>query len=127
MLVAFVALAANAQKQNKPFDDDTISADTNVYISNVKVTGYSTFVVEFAFTKTDVTDSLSVAKMQGSMDNTNWVDLADATANLTNTTTDGTTILYVVNPVFLYYRGFLACASGDEVAITDPGIYIKED
>lgn len=120
-------MTASAQVQSKTFSNDTISGDTNLYASNVAVTGYSSFVVEFAFTKVDVTDSLSVAKMQGSMDNTNWVDLTDATANLTNTTTDGTTILYVTNPVFLYYRGFLACAASDVVAITNPGIYIKED
>jgi len=127
MLVAFVALAANAQKQNYPFSNDTISADTNLYASNVLVDGYANTVISFTFTKVDVTDSLSVAKIQGSNDNTTFVDLTDATANLTSTSTDGTTVLYLVNPLFLYYRGFLACASGDAVAITNPRFIIKED
>lgn len=127
LLFAFVAFALNAQVQNKLFLNDTISGDTTTYTSNAKVDEYSTQVVLFGFTKADVTDSLSVAKMQGSLDNSNWVDLADATANLAATTTDGTTVLYVTNPVFLYYRGFLACATGDIVAVTNARIIIKED
>ena len=127
MLMVSLGFTVSAQKQNKPFSNDTIQADTNLYPSNVKVTGYSGSVVEFAFTKADVADSMSVAKIQGSMDNSAFIDLTDATANLTSTTTDGTTVLYVTNPVFLYYRGFLACATGDTVAVTNPGIYIKED
>ena len=127
MLMVGLGLTVNAQVQNKLFTNDTVSADTNTYTSNVKVDKYSTVVVEFGFTKSDVTDSLSVAKMQGSLDNTNWVDVADATASLAATSTDGTTILYVVNPVYLYYRGFLACATGDVVAVTNARIIIKED
>ena len=126
-LLAVVAMAANAQVQNKSFDNDTIAADTNTYESNYVVDKYSTSTVLFGFTKVDVADSLNVAKMQGSLDNSNWVDLTDATANLTSTTTDGTTILYITNPKFLYYRGYLSCATGDTVAVTNAGFIVKED
>lgn len=129
LLIAFIALFINvdAQKQYKPFADDTIKATTNLYASNKLVDKYSTQIVTFTFTHTDVADSLSVAKIQGSNDNTTFYDLADASANLLITSTDGTTRLYVVNPLDRYYRGVLTCATGDTVAITDPAIIIKED
>ena len=127
LFALIVAINANAQKQVKQFASDTISADTNVYVSNTLVKKYSNTSVAFVFTKADITDSLSVAKMQGSMNNSTWVDLTDATANLANTSTDGTTTLYIVNPIYLYYRGFLACASGDAVNVTSAWFVIKED
>lgn len=117
----------NAQKQNKAFADDTIKATTNLYVSNQKITEYSTTVVAFTFSKVDVADSLSVAKIQGSNDNSTFYDLAASSANLTITSTDGTTRLYVTNPLDLYYRGVLTCATGDTVAITNPAFIIKED
>lgn len=128
-LIALLAffVNANAQKQNKSFDDDTIKAEVKTYASNVKVTKYANQVVIFTFTKTDVADSLSAAKIQGSVDNSTFYDLSDASANLTETTTDGTTRLYLTNPKDLYYRGYLSCATGDTVAITDASILIKED
>ena len=127
LFALILGMSANAQRQNKLFLNDTVSADTTTYTSNLKVDKYAGVVVNFTFTKIDVTDSLAVAKLQGSNDNSAWIDLADATANLTNTSTDGTTNLYIVTPIYLYYRGFLACASGDAVAITNARVIIKED
>lgn len=127
IFVFALSFNVSAQKQLKEFSDDTIKADTNYYASNVKVAKYSTQVVIFTFTKADVADSLNVAKIQGSVDNTTFYDLSDASANLTETTTDGTTRLYITNPLDLYYRGYLSCATGDTVAITNPAIIIKED
>ncbi len=126
-LLFMLGITVSAQVQYKSFAADTVSADTSVYLSNRAVDKYTTVVVSFVFTKADITDSLSVAKMQGSMDNSTWIDLTDATANLTNTSTDGTSILYVTNPIYLYYRGFLACASGDAVDIPNAWFVIKED
>jgi hypothetical protein len=100
---------------------------STTYTSNKKITKYTNVVAAFNFTKADVADSLAVAKMQGSMDNSVWVDLTDNTASLSNTTTDGTTTLYVTNPIYLYYRGFLSCATGDTVAVTNARFIIKED
>lgn len=127
IFVFALTVNVDAQKQNKPFADDTIKADINLYASNYKVTKYSTQIVTFTFTKVDVADSLSVAKIQGSNDNTTFYDLPDASANLAATSADGTTRLYVTNPLDLYYRGYLSCATGDTVAITNPAIIIKED
>ncbi len=121
------AMTAQAQKQYKTFANDTIKAEVATYPSNAKVTKYSTQVVIFSFRKIDVADSLSAAKIQGSTDNSAWYDLSAASANLTETTTDGTTRLYVTNPVDLYYRGYLSCATGDTVAVTYPTLIIKED
>jgi len=127
MLTISLGLVVNAQVQSKSFANDTVKGDTNAYVSNLLIDGYSNTVLVFAFTKTDIADSLSAAKIQGSMDNLTFVDLTDASANLTNTTTDGTSALYVENPVFLYYRGFLSCATGDTVAVTNAGFYVKKE
>ena len=128
LLTFFVLVfALNAQVQNKSFDNDTIKGDTTTYASNKKVDKYSTTVVTFTFTKADVADSLSKACIQGSNDNSTFWDISDASANLTSTTTDGTTRLYLTNPLDLYYRGFLSCATGDTVAVTDAYFIIKED
>ena len=126
MLVAFT-FTVDAQKQLKSFANDTVQAETLTYVSNKKVEQYANQVVIFAFTHTDIQDSLSVAKMQGSVDNTNFFDLTDATASLTETTTDGTTALYVTNPKFLYYRALLTAATGDTVKITNAYFIVKED
>lgn len=120
------AVTASSQVQYKPFSDDTIKADTNTYKSNRIVKKYTTTVVAFTFTKSDVADSLAKCNMRGSMDNTTFVDLT-GNAALTTTTTDGTTTLYVTNPIYLYYDAFLSCATGDTVAVTNPSFIIKED
>jgi len=127
MLTISLGLVVNAQVQSKSFANDTIVSDTNTYVSNLLIDGYSNTVLLFAFTKSDVKDSLSTAKIQGSVDNSVFVDLVDASANLTNTSTNGTTILYVTNPKMFYYRGFLSCASGDTVAVTNASFYIKKE
>jgi len=131
LLISIIVLVftfnVDAQKQYKTFTDDAINADTTLYVSNQKVTKYSTQVVIFTFTHTDGTDSLAIAKIQGSNDNTAFYDLADASANLSVTSTDGTTRLYVTNPKDLYFRGWLSCAAADTVAITDAAFIIKED
>lgn len=127
ILVGLVfVLQVNAQKLNRSFDNDTIISDTTTYTPSYLVKGYTNTFVAFAFTKTDVKDSLAVARMEGSMDNTNFIALT-GNAALANTTTDGTTVLYVTSPKYLYYRGFLSCASGDTVAITNARFIIKED
>lgn len=127
VIVLFLTVNVEAQKQYKTFTDDAINADTTLYVSNFKVTKYSTQVVVFTFTHTDGTDSLAIAKIQGSNDNSAFYDLADASANLLETTTDGTSRLYVINPKDLYFRGWLSCAAADTVAITDASFIIKED
>jgi len=125
--ILFAGMAVSAQVQLKSFDNDTIKATTANYVSNQKVKKYSTTTVAFVFTHTDVADSLSVAKIQGSLDNTNFYDLADASANLLITSTDGTSRLYVENPIDLYFKGVLTAATGDTVAITNAKFVIKED
>lgn len=128
IVFAFI-LNVDAQKQNKPFANDTIKGDTAVYYSNVNVIKYSGIVL-FTFTKSDVTDSLNVATMQGSNTNTStdskWTTLT-GTATLPLTSADGTTVLIKTPPDFLFYRTFLSCAAGDTVAITDAAFVIKEE
>jgi len=127
LAIVLIGMTANAQKGLRQFADDTIKADINTYVLNKKVDQYANQVVIFTFTKADVADSLSAAKIQGSNDNVTFYDLAASSANLTTTTTDGTTRLYVTNPLDLYYRGYLSCATGDTVAVTNPDMMLKED
>lgn len=117
---------ANAQKRNSLLaTNDTIAAETTYYNPSDKVILHSG-VVGFFISKKDVADSLSVLKMQGSMDNTNFVDLT-GNAALAETTTDGITFLYVTAPLYLYYRLKGTAASGDSVDMQTVRYIYKED
>lgn len=116
----------HAQKYFPP-QNDTIKGDTTVF-ATVK-TSYSGGAVTFEFTTVDIADSLSVACIQGTMDEsglTGWTNLT-GTANLANTSTDETTHLYVSPPLtYLWYRSFAACAIGDTVAVTNAYLMYKK-
>jgi hypothetical protein len=130
ILVIALALGAslNAQQYIYTFANDTVSADTNTYPSltgKIKAAS-STGLLSFQFTKVDVTDSLSFARIEGSDNGTTWTILTDNAA-LVNTTTDGTTKLYLSTPLlYLYYRVRIACAAGDRVAVTSPTLIYKD-
>jgi len=131
ILLALVSLAANAQLRNVSLAADTVKGAETIYFApsfNYVYSGTSLYagLVGFQFTKTDVADSLSVLKMQGSYDGTNYVDLTSTTSSLTNTTTNGNFFLYEVNPVFLKYRLLATCASGDTVRFSNVR-YIHKD
>jgi len=124
MLVAFLGLAANAQKRNVSITTDTVQGAETVYFAptySYTYTGVSSYagLVGFQFTKTDIADSLSVLTLQGSYDGTNYVAITSSGASLTETTTDGNFLLYEANPLFLKYRLAATCASGDTVKFTN--------
>lgn len=125
ILISALSAIINAQQGFVDFDNDTISADTNTYSLGQKVKT-TLGVIGFEFYKVDVTDSLSICRLEGSMDGDEWTALT-GTATLAATTTDGRTLLYTSTLYYLYYRAFLACASGDEVAITYPYFIYKEE
>jgi hypothetical protein len=131
-LMAFVAFAVNAQRIDKSYvcstcsvTSDTVSAETVYYTYAAPVKTFDG-ILGFQFTKTDLTDSCSVLKMQGSMFSsfTSVVDLT-GTAALANTTTDGTTFLYVTDPIYLYYRLKVTAAAGDAVKFTNVKLIYK--
>lgn len=126
-LLVLVALTANAQKYFYEAADDTVKYDTNTYpsaTSYIKVPN-ADGVVSFTFTHTDVADSLSFARLEGSDDGSTWTALT-GNAALSNTTTDGQSKIYTSNPlIYLYYRSRIACAATDSVAITDPILMYK--
>lgn len=124
ILALVFSMDVEAQEVYKTFDNDTVQGDTNMYPLGRKIKDYAG-IVAFQFTKTDVADSLNKAVIQGSMNNTNWTDLT-GTAVLSETSTDGTTVLYVTTPKYLWYRGFLSAASADTVAITNPVTIYKD-
>jgi len=133
MLFAFVAFATtNAQQYIYPAPssiawDDTIQADTNYYPAvNGIIVKSTTGSVSFTFTKKDVTDSLSYARIEWSDDLITWT-ATTGTGALTATTTDGQSKVYLSTPLTaLYYRVALACAAGDAVKITDPTLMFKD-
>jgi hypothetical protein len=127
-----VAMTASAQRIDKSFvcatcavTSDTVAAET-VYYSYAVPVKTSDGILGFQFTKADLTDSCSVIKMQGSQFSTftSVVDLT-GTAALANTTTDGTTFLYVTDPVYLFYRLKVTAASGDAVKFTNVKLIYK--
>lgn len=125
LILAFV-FTANAQKANKSFSNTQIAGDTSYFDAGWKSTIYSGFLGYFV-TKADVADSLSILRMEGSMDGTNFVALT-GNAALTTTTTDGSTLLYVTSPKYIYYRLMAAAATGDTVNLTNlKFIYKLED
>jgi len=135
MLFAFVAFATtNAQQYIYPTPssiawDDTIKADTNYYpsTSGYIISKITTGSISFTFTHTDVTDSLKYARLEWSDDLVTWTAAPTGTGVLANTTTNGQSKIYLSTPLTaLYYRAFLACATGDTVAITNPTLMYKE-
>jgi hypothetical protein len=107
-------LNINAQK-TEYFTNDTVQGAETIYFTYSKgtVSEYGG-VIGFQFTKTDIADSCSVLRIEGSIDNSAFVGLS-GNAALTETTTDGTTILYEETPIYRYYRLAATCAVGDTV------------
>jgi len=125
-LLAFAALAVNAQRIEKDYvcstcttTSDTIAAET-VYYTYARPVKTFDGILGWEFTKEDIADSLSVCKLQGCM-TSNFATAVDltGTALLSNTTTNGSTFLYVTNPIYLYYRLKVTAATGDTVKITN--------
>lgn len=129
LVLAVVAIAANAQKYYSLPANDTVASDTNYLPSS---TGYDLKNIEsgafsYTFTHTDVADSLSFARIEYSNDGTTWTAYTGNGA-LTLTTTDGQSRLYVSTPLIdRYVRAAVACASGDSVALTGQVLMLKED
>lgn len=126
-IILLISLSGlEAQKVNKSFTADTVKADT-VYFTIGKAIELTKGTISFQFSTTDIADSLSYGRIEGSRDNTNFVALT-GNAALSNTSTDGFKEVYLVDNLrFLYYRLALACASGDTVAISNAGILFKEE
>ncbi len=112
----FLTLGASAQYTNRPYaSTDTVKGDTVYITPGIPFYEYNG-IVGFQGTKADVTDSLSIMRMEGSWNGSNWVALTESTTYKTLTTTDGNYFLYDSDPEYLYYRLMLAAASGDTVA-----------
>lgn len=130
MLVAFVALAANAQKVYYTASDDTIKGDTN-YVPSTS--GYDLKNIEsgalsFTFTHTDVADSLSYAGLEWRNSTSGTWAAYTGDGVLSSTSTDGQSKVYISTPLIdRYVRMRLSCASGDTVAITGQVLMLKED
>jgi len=123
MFALFISVNVEAQKYYYTPANDTVSADTNTY-AGIQAKG-STGIIIFEFYHKDVADSLSFARLEGSMDNTNFTALT-GNAALSATTTDGTSIIYTVTALkYRWYRVRLACASGDSVALTNMTLMYK--
>lgn len=129
-LILLATLTLSAQKRNVPIAADTAQGNTVYFEPNYTIAflGASTYtgVVGIQFTKTDVADSCSSIKLQGSRDGSNFVDVTDATAYLENTTTDGNFFLYDENPIYLKYRLAATAATGDTTIFSNVGYIWKE-
>lgn len=126
IILAFTLSDVGAQKINKSFDSDTISADTT-YFNVGRSIELTNGTISFQFSTIDVADSLSFARIEGSRDNLNFIPLTGSAA-ITETTTDGFKEAYIVNDLrFIYYRLGVACAVGDTVAVSNIGVIYKTE
>lgn len=125
LLAAIVVATASAQRINQSFVSDTAISGT-IYFTSARTISTSDGVLGFIFTKTDIKDSCTILRMQGAMESSFAAPIDQTgTATLTNTTTDGTTFLYVTSPVYLYYRLKATVASGDSVKFTNVRLIYK--
>ena len=127
VLVLFVALGVtlNAQRIEKSYAGDTCISGS-IYFSYTRPILSSDGVLGFVFTKRDKKDSCTILRIQGAMESAfaGPVDLT-GNASMTNTTTDGTTFLYVTDPAYLYYRLKATTANGDSVIFTNVKLVYK--
>ena len=124
-LLVILGITLNAQRIEKSFTGDTCISGS-IYFSYAKpITTYNG-VLGYVFTKTDKKDSCTILRLQASMvsDFSAVVDQT-GTATLANTTTDGTTFLYVTDPPYLFYRLKATTASGDSVIFTNVKLIYK--
>jgi len=128
-LLVVVAMAANAQKYFSQPSNTSVAGDTN-YVpaaAGYDLKNYQDGVFSYTFTHTDVADSLSYARLEGSMDGSTWVALT-GNAALSATSTDGQDIIYVSTPIiYRYLRGALAAATGDTSTISGQILYFKTE
>lgn len=129
LLVALGA-AINAQQYLYFPADDTITADTN-YIpssSGYALKNIESGVLSFTFTTSDVTDSLSFAGLEWRNNTDDAWTAYTGNGILSETSTDGIHKVYISTPLIdRFVRVRLSCATGDEVAITNQTMMLKED
>lgn len=129
LMCVLLGSTAFSQKYYYTPDPVSVQGDTS-YIPSAA--GYDTKniesgVISFTFTKADVADSLSIARLEGSDNGVVWIAQA-GTGALLATTTDGTSKMYLSTPlIYRHYRVILACASGDTVTVTNQVLMLKED
>jgi hypothetical protein len=124
-LLAFVALAVDAQRIDQSFVSDTAISGT-IYFTRAAPIKTFDGVLGFIFTRTDIKDSCTVLRMQGAMESAFAAPVDQTgTGTVAATTTDGTYFLYVTSPVYLYYRLKATVASGDSVKFTNVRLIYK--
>ncbi len=128
LILAIVLLVsfADAQQYNRGFvtagtPDTLAGADTNLYAFPEKITKYSG-VVSFTYLTTNIEDSCNNIIMQGSQDNTTWINVATEPSLITADST-----MQDENPNYLYYRLFASTAAGDSVAFDAVNFVYKEE
>ncbi len=123
IMVLLIFSISNAQKINRSWattaPDTLAGADTTLYTSP-KVTKYGG-VVSFTYYVTAIEDSCNNIKVQGSMDNTNWIDIQAVTL------TTGDSTIIDENPAYLYYRLFTSTAAGDSAQFDGVNFVYKEE
>lgn len=127
MLIIAVVATTSAQKQYQTLTGDTVIGTTTYFTPGFKLPLYDG-IFAVSFRKVDIKDSLTVCKLQGAMqsDFGDAQDISDTGGYLSNTTTDGYTVLYVATPKYLYYRLKTTTASGDSVYVYDINAVYKE-
>ena len=123
IMVLLLFSFADAQKINQGWatvTPDTLAGADTTYYTSPKITKYGA-VVGFVYNVTAIADSCNNIIMQGSMDNSHYLDITSVVR-----TTQDTTMLDI-NPEYLYYRLFTSTAAGDSSQFDDVKFIYKEE
>jgi len=120
LLLVFIGLTLNVEAQfaNVAFNSsgvDTVTNATQNYTPNIQIPYYSG-IVEFYSNVTNIVDSINTVNMQGSMDNSNWINTG-STGYIASPSTLASFVVYETPPKFLYYRLNVVVNSGDSVSL----------
>lgn len=140
LLVAFVAMAANAQPGTlKTITTTALNGATTVYFTPIQITGsYQSLSIQFKFTQTGGTSDGYVGLL-ASNDGTNYYNLNASQTDLifgspharvadstlcTLAIVNGATVNWVLNnPAHRYYKAYATGTSGDSTSIAGNYVY----
>lgn len=125
IMVLLLVSFADAQKNNigwsSSLPDTLAGADSLYFTSPAKIPKY-TGVASFTYLTTNLEDSCNNIIMQGSQDNSTWIDVATEPSFITADST-----MQDENPNYLYYRLFMSTAAGDSVQVDAINFVYKEE
>ena len=101
---------------------DTLAGADSLYFTSPAKIPKCTGVVSFTYLTTNIVDQCNNIIMQGSMDNSTWIDVATEPSPATSDST-----MQDANPNYLYYRLFMSTPAADSVQVDAINFIYKEE